>query len=715
MVAKMLAGVAAGALGAVTGGVLGNALDRVFGEVLEEVRGRTAGHGTIPLNHNLERAIRLAQLSASLFVLRDWQRDQEYTWANRDDASEPHFLKAALARLHDQLGVCWRLSMQPDDALARDLATAMDAGLADPVGPAEAALRLRTEAEQAAFQDLLDGLPGLRVPDAFHDRFMGARQGVVGWHAAFILFIREIFQNQPRAQTALVVRDLSTLLREHATLRRVLDGLDTSVATLLGETRAIREEQKTGFEETKAAVSAVAQDVAGLGAKFDMTIAGLQRAVDTYMAGGGAGAAQIRAIRAALPASFAAYPDEALPVAVKTFVERAEAIEAELAKRTNFPAEVEAARQRAKALVEALRIEDAEAELAKARALLRESREQTAREEARLLGEEADLARLRIAYREAAAKLDEAADLVRFDTEAAWGYARRAADVVTDLGSEFGDNDVLRDAVARYRRCLGMAPRDRVPLDWAATQNNLGNALLRLGERGDEAALRDAVVAYRLALEEYRRDRVPLDWAMTQNNLGTALATLGERGDGAALRDAVVAYRLALEEYRRDRVPLDWAMTQNNLGTALATLGERGDGAALRDAVVAYRLALEEYRRDRVPLNWAATQNNLGIALQTLGARGDDAALRDAVVAFCLALEERRRDRVPLDWATTQNNLGNALRVMGERGDDAALRDAVIAYRAALEVVEAMNAPAHVAMFRKNLSLAEGMLRYRGL
>ena len=33
--------------------------------------------------------------------------------------------------------------------------------------------------------------------------------------------------------------------------------------------------------------------------------------------------------------------------------------------------------------------------------------------------------------------------------------------------------------------------------------------------------------AFRLALDEWTRDRVPLNWATTQNNLGTALATLG--------------------------------------------------------------------------------------------------------------------------------------------------------------------------------------------
>jgi tetratricopeptide (TPR) repeat protein len=95
--------------------------------------------------------------------------------------------------------------------------------------------------------------------------------------------------------------------------------------------------------------------------------------------------------------------------------------------------------------------------------------------------------------------------------------------------------------------------------------------------------LGQAVAAYRAALEERTRERVPLDWAMTQNNLGNALFTLGEREGGTArLEQALAAYRAALEELTRERVPLDWARTQTNLGTALSTLGEResGNGAA---------------------------------------------------------------------------------------------------------------------------------------
>ena len=50
------------------------------------------------------------------------------------------------------------------------------------------------------------------------------------------------------------------------------------------------------------------------------------------------------------------------------------------------------------------------------------------------------------------------------------------------------------------------------------------------------ARLEAVVEAYRAALEERMRARVPLDWAATQNNLGNAFATLGERESETATR-----------------------------------------------------------------------------------------------------------------------------------------------------------------------------------
>jgi tetratricopeptide (TPR) repeat protein len=96
---------------------------------------------------------------------------------------------------------------------------------------------------------------------------------------------------------------------------------------------------------------------------------------------------------------------------------------------------------------------------------------------------------------------------------------------------------------------------------------------------------------------------MPAHWAATQNNLGNALRTLGERAGGSAgidaLNQAVAAYRAALEVYTRETMPAHWAATQNNLGAALRTLGERAGGSAgidaLDQALAAFRAALEVF------------------------------------------------------------------------------------------------------------------------
>jgi tetratricopeptide (TPR) repeat protein len=289
------------------------------------------------------------------------------------------------------------------------------------------------------------------------------------------------------------------------------------------------------------------------------------------------------------------------------------------------------------------------------------------------------------------------------------------AAVQQTLGEQTGKRAHLLESVVAYRLALEERAQARVPLDWATTQNNLGNALQTLGEREKGTVrLEEAVAAFRLALEEWTRDRVPLNWAMTQNNLGNALRKLGERESGTArLQEAVAAYRLALEEWKRDRVPLDWATTQNNLGNALQTLGERESGPSrLEEAVAAYRLALEEWKRDRVPLDWAMTQNNLGDALRILGEReGGTVRLEEAVTACRLALEEWTRDRVPLDWAMTQNNLGDALQTLGKReGNPVRVREAMAAYREALEEWTEEAASYYHGIAMRGLAGAEALL-----
>jgi tetratricopeptide (TPR) repeat protein len=187
------------------------------------------------------------------------------------------------------------------------------------------------------------------------------------------------------------------------------------------------------------------------------------------------------------------------------------------------------------------------------------------------------LARVALAQRDAAvanAQFEEGLRvLAPADARTRWLYAAQGAAALYDLGARAGLNEALAAATRLNRLALADAPRERVPFDWAATQNNLGVALWTLGQReSGTACLEEAVIAHRDALTERTRERVPLDWATTQNNLGTALSRLGERESGSArLEEAVTAHRNALTERTRERVPLDWATTQNNLGVALWT------------------------------------------------------------------------------------------------------------------------------------------------
>jgi tetratricopeptide (TPR) repeat protein len=341
-------------------------------------------------------------------------------------------------------------------------------------------------------------------------------------------------------------------------------------------------------------------------------------------------------------------------------------------------------------------------DLAKADALLadveteqRQALDRLALNAADTLGRRGDIALTRLRYGEAARHFADAAAVFppgSAHEDKRFGYLEREADALYRQGVEFGDNAALRSAIERRRRLVDLNPRERVPRNWAMTQNNLGIALWRLGEReSGTARLDEAVAAYREALKERTRERVPLQWAQTQNNLGSALWRLGERESGTArLDEAVTAYREALKEWTHERVPLQWAGAQTNLGLALQALGERESGTARFDeAVAAFRAALKERTRERVPLEWATTQNSLGNALSKLGQRESGTArLDEAVAAYREALNEFTRERVPLQWATSTGNQGVALMRLAERMENAIMaRTAVAQIESALETM----------------------------
>ena len=281
------------------------------------------------------------------------------------------------------------------------------------------------------------------------------------------------------------------------------------------------------------------------------------------------------------------------------------------------------------------------------------------------------------------------------------------------LAQERGDSGRFVLAAAYFRKALEEWPRERVPLEWAKAQNNLGTALSALGMRESGTELLQAAAnAFGDALQEWTRERMPLAWATAYSNLGAVLAGLGERGEGSGaerFHQAAEACRRALKEQTRKRVPLQWASTQINLGNVLAAIGEREHSTAhIRQAIQAFREALKGVPRERAPLRWAAAQNSLGTAFASLGERkGSSRHHYQAIEAYREALKEWTRERVPAEWAGVYNNLGTALTALGDLKNSVPLLEkGAAAFREALQVWTRESDPLNWSMAQNNLGNA---------
>ena len=182
-------------------------------------------------------------------------------------------------------------------------------------------------------------------------------------------------------------------------------------------------------------------------------------------------------------------------------------------------------------------------ELAKADALLediaieqRHSVERSAINLAGTLARRAEIALTRLRYREATGHFTSAAAMlptgIDYDDKRA-SYVMSEGYALYRQGLEFGDNAALLSAIERFQRSVRLRPASASRSSGQRAGAIFGAALQTLGEReGGTSPLEEAVAAYRAALEERTRARVPLDWAATQNNLGTALSRLGTQEGG---------------------------------------------------------------------------------------------------------------------------------------------------------------------------------------
>jgi tetratricopeptide (TPR) repeat protein len=182
---------------------------------------------------------------------------------------------------------------------------------------------------------------------------------------------------------------------------------------------------------------------------------------------------------------------------------------------------------------------------------------------------------------EAALPQQQGAGLATVENEL--GLAKRL------LAQESGDEAVLAEAVAHYRRALSGFGAPHHEDEAAAVRWNLAIALhLEGGMRDENAPLREAAELLR---DLVASDDPALDRREANRRLGQILLVLGETDNSIrVLVESVTALEAALvgaDQDGRDR--LAWAETQNALATALQALGEREWSLARLEAALKAR------------------------------------------------------------------------------------------------------------------------------
>ncbi|MEO0769205.1 MAG: tetratricopeptide repeat protein, partial [Cyanobacteria bacterium J06649_4] len=156
-----------------------------------------------------------------------------------------------------------------------------------------------------------------------------------------------------------------------------------------------------------------------------------------------------------------------------------------------------------------------------------------------------------------------------------------------------GEN--LKNAIAACQKALQVYTCEIFPVNWAMVQNNLGNAYSNLAQPDDlphskteqVANLENAINAFHKALQVYTCDTFPVDWAMTQNNLGNVYRLRMESTQPSDPTRAIEAYQQALQIYTPDLLPNDCRRTARSLGDLLS------NAHRWPEAVAAYEQSLQ--------------------------------------------------------------------------------------------------------------------------
>jgi tetratricopeptide (TPR) repeat protein len=174
--------------------------------------------------------------------------------------------------------------------------------------------------------------------------------------------------------------------------------------------------------------------------------------------------------------------------------------------------------------------------------------------------------------------------------------------------------DCHQTAAALYRS------RDQLD-DWAREEYNQGNAWCELPEDEYPDKWQQAIQHFEQALQVRTRDKNPIRYAATMQNLGTAYRQLKTGNKITNAMKAAHCCRRALEIFDPSSSPVQCAALCNNLGNAylsLAMTDEKIRARCARHALQHLDRALRVRTRTEYPVDYAVTQYNRGQAFLLL-------------------------------------------------------------------------------------------------
>jgi tetratricopeptide (TPR) repeat protein len=145
--------------------------------------------------------------------------------------------------------------------------------------------------------------------------------------------------------------------------------------------------------------------------------------------------------------------------------------------------------------------------------------------------------------------------------------------------------------------------------------------------------LHRAIACYEVGLRVYTESDFPAEWAKTQNNLGNAYMKLPTGDRATNLWKAIACYAASLRVFTETDFPAEWAKIQYNLGNTYTKLPTGDRTSNLKKAIACYEDALHVRTETEFPTGWAETQSNLGEALEKLSAITKEKSLLIGAIA----------------------------------------------------------------------------------